>query len=152
MNPKWWAAGRGDIDVTLAQVGFNLAQMVIPVFLLLPLGIPAAFSVGHLLPGYALGFLIGSLGLVRLAVSLARREGRQNVTAHAYGNNVPAVIAYTLSIMLPVYLQTHDATRAWQVGAAAVTWTGILKLAAVPFVLQLRKFIPGPAAMTVFGA
>ena len=41
--------------------------MVIPVFLLLPVGIPVAFSVTHLLPRYALGFLVGSLGLVRLA-------------------------------------------------------------------------------------
>jgi AGZA family xanthine/uracil permease-like MFS transporter len=143
---------RGDVDATVAQVGFNLAQMVIPVFLLLPVGIPAEFSVSHLLPGYALGFLIGSLGLVQLAVSLARREGRQNVTAHVYGNNVPAIIAYTLSIMLPVYLQSHDATRAWATGAAAVAWTGIIKLAAAPFAGVIRRWIPAPAAMTVFGA
>src|ERR1700733_1361018 len=149
---SWWSPGRGDIDVIIAQVGFNLAQMVIPVFLLVPVGIPIAFSVTHLLPGYALGFLIGSLGLVRLAVSLARREGRQNVTAHVYGNNVPAIIAYTLSIMLPVFLQTHDAQTAWQVGAAAVAWTGIIKLAAAPFAGVIRRFIPDAAAMTVFGA
>ena len=65
MAHRWWVLGRGDIDTTIAQVGFNLAQMVIPVFLLLPVGIPVAFSVTHLLPGYALGFLVGSLGLVR---------------------------------------------------------------------------------------
>src|SRR5271169_5464737 len=104
--PKWWALSRGDLDTTVAQVGTNLAQMVIPVFLLLPVGISAGFSVAHLLPGYALGFLIGSLGLVLLAVRLARRQGRSDVTAHVYGNNVPAIIAYTLSIMLPVYLET----------------------------------------------
>jgi AGZA family xanthine/uracil permease-like MFS transporter len=149
---RWWSPGRGDIDVIIAQVGFNLAQMVIPVFLLVPVGIPIAFSVTHLLPGYALGFLVGSLGLVRLAVNLARREGRQNVTAHVYGNNVPAIIAYTLSIMLPVYLQSHDATQAWELGAAAVAWTGIIKLAAAPFAGVIRRAIPGPASMTVFGA
>lgn len=152
MTPKWWVPGRGDIDTTLVQVGFNLAQMVIPVFLLLPVGIPAAFSVAHLLPGYALGFLIGSLGLTRMAVNLARREGRADVTAHVYGNNVPAIIAYTLSIMLPVYLQTHDTDRAWETGAAAVVWTGIVKLAAAPFAKTIRRIIPAPAAMTVFGA
>ena len=151
-SSRWWVPGRGDIDATVTQVGFNLAQMVIPVFLLVPFGIPAAFSVSHFLPGYALGFLVGSLGLVRLAVNLARREGRDSVTAHAYGNNVPAIIAYTLSVMLPVYLETHDADRAWQIGAAAVTWTGIIKLAAAPFVTTLRRLIPTPAAMTVFGA
>jgi AGZA family xanthine/uracil permease-like MFS transporter len=149
---RCWVLERGDIDTIIAHLGFNLAQTVIPVFLLLSVGIPAAFSVAHLLPGYALGFLVGSLGMVRLAVGLSRREGRQNVTAHVYGNNVPAILSYTLSILLPVYLESHDANRAWEVGAAAVTWTGILKLAAAPFAEGFRRFIPAPAAMTVFGA
>src|SRR3984885_9797892 len=152
MTQQWWALRRGDLDTTVAEVGTNLAQMVIPVFLLIPIGISAGFSVTHLLPGYALGFLIGSLGLVSLAVRLAKREGRTDVTAHVYGNNVPAIIAYTLSIMLPVYLETHDANRAWEIGAAAVVWTGIIKLAASPFAGIFRRFIPAPAAMTVFGA
>src|SRR5207248_8733432 len=77
---------------------------------------------------------------------------RRNVTAHVYGNNVPAIIAYTLSIMLPVWLQTRDSTLAWRIGAAAVAWTGIIKLAAAPFAGAIRRFIPGPASMTVFGA
>jgi AGZA family xanthine/uracil permease-like MFS transporter len=67
---RWWVLGRGDIDATIAQVGFNTAQMIIPIFLLAPVGIPLAFSVGHLLPGYALGFLVGSAGLTSLAVRL----------------------------------------------------------------------------------
>jgi AGZA family xanthine/uracil permease-like MFS transporter len=54
--------------------------------------------------------------------------------------------------MLPVYLETHDANRAWSIGAAAVVWTGIIKLAAAPFAGVFRRFIPAPAAMTVFGA
>ncbi len=33
MMPRWWALSRGDLDTTIAQVGFNLAQMVIPVSL-----------------------------------------------------------------------------------------------------------------------
>ena len=152
MTQRWWVLERGDIDTTVAHLGFNLAQAVIPVFLLLPVGIPAAFSAAHLLPGYALGFLAGSLGMVWLAAALARREGRQNVTAHVYGNNVPAILSYTLSIMLPVYLESHDAERAWAIGAAAVVWTGIIKLAAAPFAATFRRFIPGPASMTVFGA
>ena len=149
---RWWALSRGDLDTTIAQVGFNLAQMVIPVFLLLPVGISAGFSVTHLLPGYALGFLVGSLGLVILAERLAKNQKRTDVTAHVYGNNVPAIIAYTLSIMLPVFLETHDANRAWEIGAAAVVWTGIIKLLAAPFAGVFRRFIPAPAAMTVFGA
>jgi AGZA family xanthine/uracil permease-like MFS transporter len=149
---RWWAPQRGDIDTTVAQLGFNVAQMIIPVILLAPVGISLEFSVGHLLPGYALGFLTGSLGFTGLAISLAKREGRRDVTAHVYGNNVPAIIAYTLSIMLPIYLQTHDEALAWRVGAAAVTWTGIIKLLSAPFAGIIRRIIPRPAAMTVFGA
>jgi len=152
VSSPWWTLSRGDIDATVAQVGFNLAQMIIPVFLLVPVGIPLAFSVGHLLPGYALGFLAGSVGLTALAVRLRQREGRIDVTSHVYGNKVPAIIAYTLAIVLPVYLQTHDPIAAWQTGAAAVIWTGILKLLAAPFAGVFRSFIPIPASMTVFGA
>ena len=149
---RWWALERGDIDATVAQVGFNVAQMIIPAFLLVPVGIAMGFSVGHLLPGFALGFFVGSMGLTALAVGLAKREGRTNVTAHVYINNVPGIIAYTLSIMLPVYLQTRDQELAWRVGAAAVVWTGIIKLVAAPLAGTIRKYIPKPAMMTVFGA
>src|SRR5262249_53901456 len=77
---------------------------------------------------------------------------RADATAHVYGNNVPAIIGYTLSIILPVYLQTHDAVQAWRMGAAAVIWTGLIKLAAAPFAGAIRRFIPAPASMTGFGA
>ena len=87
-----------------------------------------------------------------LAVRLRQRENRTDVAAHAYGNNVPAILAYTLTIMLPVYLQSHDINRAWAIGAAAVIWTGIIKLAAVPFAGIIRRVIPVPASMAVFGA
>ena len=72
MTPRWWQLSRGDLDTTLVQVGFNLAQLVIPVFLLAPAGIAREYSVTHLLPGYALGFLIGSLGFVWLAAGLSK--------------------------------------------------------------------------------
>src|SRR5260370_21251999 len=113
---RWWALGGGDIDATVARVGFNVAQMIIPAFLLAPVGISMGFSVGHLLPGYALGFLAGSLGLTWSAVRLAKREGRSNVTAHVYINNVPGIIAYPLAIRLPVHQQSRDQELAWRTG------------------------------------
>lgn len=151
-----WRLDRANADAMIVQVGFNLAQLVIPVFLLLPAGIPVSFSAAYLLPGYAAGYLVGSLGLVALGYRLGRREGRggarPGVTAHAYGNNVPAILAYTLSIMLPVYQESGDPLAAWRVGAAAVIWTGVFKLLVAPFADRLRRLIPVPASMTVFAA
>ncbi len=78
MTQRWWALSRGDLDTTVAQVGFNLAQMVIPVFLLLPVGISAGFSVTHLLPGLRLRFFdrIAWVGFARRASCQARRPNR----------------------------------------------------------------------------
>jgi len=122
------------------------------VLLLAPVGIAPAFILTHCLPGFASGFLVGSFGLVYLGRTVATREGRTDVTAQVYGNNVPAIITYTLSIFLPVYLETHDPDRAWRISAAAVVWTGIIKLCAAPFASAFRRYIPLPASMTVFGA
>jgi AGZA family xanthine/uracil permease-like MFS transporter len=147
-----WTLSRGDIDATIAQVGCVIAQMFIPVLLLAPIGVSLGFSLTHIVPGFASGFLVGSAGLAFLATRLSKRENRTDVTAMVYGNNVPAIITYTLSIYLPVYLQSHDAYAAWRIGAAAVVWTGIIKLVAAPFAGTFRRFIPLPASMTVFGA
>jgi AGZA family xanthine/uracil permease-like MFS transporter len=149
---RWWSLTRGDVDATIVQVGFNFALMLIPVFLLAPIGIPVDFGISHFIPGYALGFLVGSLGLTILATALARKGKRDDVTAHVYGPNVPAMVAYGLAIMLPVYLQTHDPVQAWAVGAAAVILTGVIKLILAPFCGLIDRLIPTPAAMTVFGA
>lgn len=152
VSQEWWTLSRGDVDATITQIGAIIAQLFIPVLLLAPVGIATAFSVSHFVPGFALGFFLGSGGLAYLGVRLSKRENRRDVTAHVYGNNVPAIIAYTLSIFLPVYLQTHDPVRAWQIGSAAVIWTGIIKLVAAPFAGAFRRYIPLPASMTVFGA
>jgi adenine/guanine/hypoxanthine permease len=151
-SQRWWTLTRGDIDATIAQVGCVIAQMFIPVLLVLPIGVSLEFSLTHIVPGFASGLLLGSAGLAFLAVRLSKRENRTDVTAQVYGNNVPAIITYTLSIFLPVYVESHDANLAWRIGAAAVVWTGIIKLLAAPFAGAFRRYIPLPASMTVFGA
>jgi AGZA family xanthine/uracil permease-like MFS transporter len=149
---SWWKVTRGDIDATIAQFGCIIAQMFIPVLLVLPLGVSLRFGIDHFVPGFASGLFIGSAGLAWLGVRLGGRENRRDVTAHPYGNNVPAILAFTLSIFLPVYLQTHNTELAWAIGAAAVVWTGIFKLTMAPFAGAIRRFIPLTASMTVFGA
>lgn len=152
VTARWWGLGRGDIDATVAQCGFTLGQVIIPAALLIPAGIPLAFGITHFIAGAALGIMVGSYGLIALAMGIRKREKRVDVTAHPYGVSVPAMLAYTLGIMLPAYQQTHDVNHAWQMGAAAVVWTGIMKLAAAPFAGLIRRITPTPAMMSVFGA
>src|SRR3981189_3739957 len=98
------------------------------------------FSVGHLLPGFVPVIGTGTLGLTWSAVRLAKREGRSNVTAHVYINNVPGIIAYTLATMLPVYQQTRDQELVWRILWAGVEGTGLIYLAAAPFAGAIRQF------------
>ena len=115
--------------------GFNLAQMVIPVFLLAARsGIPLAFSVTHLLPGYALGFLVGSLGLVRLAVRLARRRRSARTSPRTFTGTTFRRSSHTrYRSCCRCICRRTTRISAWEIGAAAVAWTGIIKLAAAPF-------------------
>jgi hypothetical protein len=92
---NWWALTRGDVDATITQVGAIVAQLFIPVLLLAPVGISPAFSLTHFLPGFALGFLVGSLGLVYLGVLF--EEGRGVRTSRR---------TYTETMSLPS-LPTH---------------------------------------------
>ena len=96
--------------------------------------------------------MVGSLGLTALAVGLRKRDQRADVRPMLTATTCPQSSAYTLLIIVPVYLQTHDIIRASQIGAAAVTWTGIIKLAGAPFAGAIRRVIPVPASMAVFGA
>lgn len=150
--PVWARPGRGDVDALVVELGFQVAQAAIPVFLLAELGFPRGLAVARMLPGATLAFAAGALAMLAMALELGRREGRRDVTAQVYGSNVPGMIAYTLSILLPVYRSSHDALLAWSVGAAATLWTGLLKLAAAPLGGLLRRWIPRPAVMAVFAA
>lgn len=142
---------RGDVDAAVAQLGFNVAQLLLPVTLLASFGVSASFSATRLVPGFATGFLIGSIGLTILAVRASRRrEGR--ATAHAYGSSVPAIMAFTLLIFAPEYARSGDTDAAWQVTAGAVVITGLIKLVATPFAPQIVRVIPAPAIAAVFGA
>ena len=124
-SQPWWTLSRGDIDGTIAQVGFIIAQMLIPVLLLVPIGVSFAsassISCRDLLWGFSSARRAGHLG-----VRLSKREHRTDVTAHAYGNNVPAIIALRLGDFSSGLSANARARSRMGVGAAAVVWTGIL--------------------------
>lgn len=152
VRPRSVRGLRGDVDAAVAQLGFNLAQAMIPVALLVAAGVARPIAVGRMIPGFASGLLIGSVGLTWLAHRLARRTGRTDVTVHAYGSSVPAILAYTGLIFVPVAARTGDVVTAWRATAGAVVLTGLVKLAAAPLAAWMLRAIPASAVAAVFGA
>src|SRR5215471_7345204 len=98
---RWFV--RGDIDGFFGLFLDNLLQlMVISVLGEAVCGFPPGLINGRILPGAALSILVGNLFYAWQARQLARRNGREDVTALPYGINTPSVVAFIFLIIGPV--------------------------------------------------
>ena len=102
---------------------------------------------GTILPALGVGLLVGNLFYFWLALRLARREGRTDVTAMPYGPSVPHMFIVTFVIMLPTYLQTKDPIQAWQAGLAWALIIGVVVLIGAFVGPSIRRFTPRAALL-----
>ena len=92
--------GGGDVNGFLGLVVDNLSVLALLAAVLIGgFGIPAAIVFGRMFPGTALGVLIGDLAYTWLAVRLARRTGRSDVTAMPFGLDTPSTIGMALLVL-----------------------------------------------------
>ena len=125
---RWFV--RRDLDGFFGLFVDNLVQiMVIAEMGASVAGLPRAFIYARILPGVALSVLVGNLFYSWQAARLARREGRDDVTALPFGINTPSVFAFLLFIMGPIYLHHRAALGdaaasrlAWQAGLIVSTY------------------------------
>jgi AGZA family xanthine/uracil permease-like MFS transporter len=96
---------------------------------------PADIVFTRMFPGTALGVLVGDLVYTGMAVRLARRTGRETVTAMPLGVDTPTTIGLALLVLGPAFakykaagLDEHAAAVAtWHLGMAAMIVMGLLK-------------------------
>ncbi len=109
--------------------------------------IPASKVTGTILPALGLGLLVGNVFYFLLARALARREGRDDVTAMPYGPSVPHMFIVTLVIMLPTYLKTGSPIKAWEAGLAWAFIIGLIILGGAFVGPTIRKLTPRAALL-----
>ena len=144
---RWFV--RGDIDGFFGLFLDNLLQlMVISVLGTTVCGFPPELINGRILPGAALSILVGNLFYAWQARRLAKRTGRDDVTALPYGINTPSVIAYIFLIMGPVYQETKNPTLAWQAGLLACFLSGVMELIGAFCGDWLRRHTPRAALLS----
>lgn len=140
---------RGDIDGFFGLFLDNLLQlMVISVLGGTVCGLPPALINGRILPGAALSILVGNLFYAWQARRLARKTGRDDVTALPYGINTPSVMAFIFLIMGPVYQQTKNPTLAWQAGLLACFLSGVMEVIGAFCGDWLRRHTPRAALLS----
>lgn len=145
---RYRAFARGDVNGFFALAVDNLAMLVAMSGILVGVfRMPAGVVLGGMLPGTALGVLVGDLAYAALAWRLAHRERRQDVCAMPLGIDTPSLFALTFGVVGPAYATTGDAHRAWVVGMAVMVVMGAAKLAAAFAGDAIRRNVPRTALL-----
>jgi adenine/guanine/hypoxanthine permease len=145
-----WAA-RGDWNAFFGLMLDNLGDMILMAGLLVgAYGFPAPFVLTRMIPGTAVGVMVGDLIFTAMAFLLARRSGRSDVTAMPLGLDTPSTFGTVFLILGPAFvaatrrgLDPEAAARhAWFLGIAMILASGVFKLACAPFTGLIRRHIP----------
>ncbi|MBI2975161.1 MAG: hypothetical protein HYY43_06200, partial [Deltaproteobacteria bacterium] len=137
---KWFA--KGDLNAFFALMLDNVQNLVILTAILIGFGYPAEYIFKLMIPGTALGVLIGDVVYTIMAVRLARRTGKEDVTAMPLGLDTPSTIGIAVVVLGPVWLETKDPILTWQAGMATMVFMGIIKLICSFFGDWIRKTVP----------
>jgi adenine/guanine/hypoxanthine permease len=133
----------GDLNAFFALMLDNLTQLVILAGVLMGVfGIPQDIVLNRMIPGSAIGVLVGDLLYTRMAVQLARRTGRRDVTAMPLGIDTVSLFAFSFGIVGPAYLATKDPNRALQIGTAAIVVVAVIKMVSAFLTPYLRRLVP----------
>jgi AGZA family xanthine/uracil permease-like MFS transporter len=109
--------------------------------------LPDDIVFGRILPALGVALPIGNLFYGYLAWQLAKRQGRDDVTALPYGPSVPHMFICVFVVMLPTYLKTKDPLLAWEAGLAWAFVIGVIILCGAFVGPTVRKYTPRAAML-----
>src|ERR1700733_3242508 len=150
-QPSYFRLVPGDVNGFLGLVVDNLSVLgLLAAVLIGGFGVPADIVFGKMFPGTALGVLVGDLAYTWLAVRLARRTGRRDVTAMPFGLDTPSTIGMALLVLGPAFAKFRAAgldpaaagLETWYLGMAATVTMGIIKLLLSFAGRTVRRAIP----------
>jgi AGZA family xanthine/uracil permease-like MFS transporter len=144
-----WAS-RGDINAFFGLMLDNLGDMILMATLLVGIfQMPAEFVLTKMIPGTAVGVMVGDLIYTGMAFRLARRTGRSDVTAMPLGLDTPSTFGSVFLVIGPAYagavakLGPEGAARhAWYIAIAMLLASGIFKLVCAFVSGLIRRVVP----------
>ena len=116
--PRWFAAG--DVNAFFGLALDNITQLVILSSLLIGVfGFPADLVLGRMVPGTALGVLVGDLAYTCLArPAHAAHRARPTSPRCRSASTRPRSSRMVFGVLGPVKLATGDPVLAWKIGMA----------------------------------
>ncbi|MEC8554342.1 MAG: permease [Planctomycetota bacterium] len=155
-----WAS-RGDVNAFFGLMLDNMAGLLLTVTLLSGVfKFPVDFAVKYMIPGTAIGVLVGDLLYFFLAFRLAKKEERSDVTAMPLGLDTPSTLGMVFFVLGPSYaagLQSgltvdEAAMRTWHIGICSIFVSGILKSCLAAGSDFIRRTIPRAGLLGSLGA
>ncbi len=150
MKQYHWAT-TGDVNAFFGLMLDNIAVMVLMVSLLVGgFGFDANFALTYMIPGTALGVLVGDLAFTWMAFRLARQSGRSDVTAMPLGLDTPSTFGSVLFVIGPAFSWANGefsdphlaALYAWRIGVCSLILSGVFKMACALGSNWIRRAIP----------
>lgn len=141
----------GDINAFFGLMLDNVANLVLCVGLLSSVyNFPATFALRYMLPGTALGVLVGDLFFTWTCVRLARITGNKSLTAMPLGIDTPSTLGMVFFVLGPAFKaapargldEMAAAQNAWHIGICVLLASGLFKLAVVPVCGSIRRLVP----------
>ena len=140
-----------DLDGFFGLFVDNLVQLLLIVYLVAEhcgMKDGSDLLLRFILPGAAVSLLVGNLFYAWQAHRLAKREGRDDVTALPYGINTPSLLVYIFFVMKPVYMTTGSAELAWKMGLIACLGSGVIEFLGAFIADGIRKRTPRAALLS----
>jgi AGZA family xanthine/uracil permease-like MFS transporter len=149
-NRYQWARA-GDVNAFFGLMLDNIAGLVLLVSMLHGIfGFPVDFALAYMVPGTAIGVLVGDLMFFGLAFIYAKRTGLTNVTAMPLGLDTPSTIGMVLLVLGPAYKAglgegldpQAAAMQTWHIGMCAILISGLVKAALAPCSNWIHRVFP----------
>lgn len=147
---KYQWASAGDVNAFFGLMLDNIAGMVLMVGLLWGVfEFPTKFALRYMIPGTALGVLVGDLLFFLLAFRVAHRTGRDHVTAMPLGLDTPSTFGMVFFVLGPAFLQARQtmtvdqaALHVWHIGICSIFISGLFKFACALGSNWTRRAVP----------
>jgi AGZA family xanthine/uracil permease-like MFS transporter len=145
-----WAAP-GDVNAFFGLMLDNVANLLLTVSLLAGVfAFPTDVALRNMVPGTAMGVLVGDLLFFWLAFRLARLSGSNSITAMPLGLDTPSTLGMIFFVLGPTFLAAQAAgmtehaaaIHTWHIGICAIFISGIFKLLCAVGSNWVRRVFP----------
>ena len=145
-----WAT-QGDVNAFFGLMLDNVANLLLTVSLLHGVfEFPTEVALRNMIPGTAIGVLVGDLLFCWLAFRLFEQTGRKTITAMPLGLDTPSTLGMIFFVLGPAFLNAKAAgmdehaaaIHTWHVGICAIVVSGMFKLLCAVGSNWIRRSLP----------